>query len=393
MIDFTVSSVITTIIACNLFIVYIYIVLNSTKKIVAIGYDAIIISIILLIIRLAFPVEMLNISRNVYWSYNISKYLDAMWNEIGGTRIRVMHVPLFIWMFGFAIKSVYLIRETVRFDKYICKTAVDVTADKNVRKCLEKYKKKRLFRLIVLRTNKVESAQIAGLFVQKVLLPQDIELSDDNLELILRHEITHYNNCDLLLKFFVALMNCMFWWNPVTLLVRNETNEILEIRVDHEIASNKETTIKYMELLVASLNDKANKEKTPIMTLASNKSILKKRFEYMTSSGKVSFKRYFYLLITVCFFVLSYIFIFEPYYDNPDFGMEEGAISLNRYNAYMVHKSDGTYDIYYKDRFWGNITEMDESLEPLDVINEKDDWKKRIAYMFVTPDRFEKMDE
>ena len=355
--------------------------LSSTKKIVAIGYNAIIISIILLIIRLAFPVEMLNISRNVYWSYNISKYLDVMWNEIGGTRIRVAHVLLFIWMFGFAIKSAYLIRETVRFDKYICKNVVDVTADKNVRKCLEKYKKKRLFRLIVLRTNKVESPQIAGLFVQKVLLPQDIELSDDNLELILRHEITHYNNCDLVLKYFVALMNCMFWWNPVTLLVRNETNEILEIRVDHEIASNKETTIKYMELLVASLNDKANKEKTPIMTLASNKSILKKRFEYMTSSGKVSFKRYFYLLMTVCFFVLSYIFIFEPDYVDEDVLEEEGAVYLTPENSYMIHKSDGTYDIYYKDAYFGSISQMDESFERINVINERDKW-----YEYLLPD-------
>jgi len=393
MIDFTVSSVITTIVVCNLFIILVYWQTKDAGKVIDIGFDVIIISIILATVRMILPLEMLEVSHNIYLSNTISEIIVKFDSGINDTNFRLSYLFLLVWFIGTFFKIIYLIYDYRIYKNQVVMQSVDITDGDNIKRIVQKYKRRYILSLKICKTKYVESPEIFGLFRQTILLPEDNEWSDEELEFVLAHEIAHYNNGDLFIKLLVSLMNCVFWWNPATLMLRNKINEMLEIRADDDAIKSSHKKIKYMEFLIKEIKKEVKVDDAPIMALISDDSCMKKRFDYMVKKRKTTFRRYGYIGTVVALFLMSYIIIFEPYYDNPDFGMEEGVISLNRYNAYMVHKLDGTYDIYYKDRFWGNITEMDESLEPLDVINEKDDWEKRIAYMFVTPDRFEKKDE
>lgn len=56
--------------------------------------------------------------------------------------------------------------------------------------------------------------------------------SDTELYYILKHELTHYINKDIIIKLIFSFINCLFWWNPFVFLLRSEINQILEIKCD-----------------------------------------------------------------------------------------------------------------------------------------------------------------
>ncbi|MGI6008492.1 MAG: M56 family metallopeptidase, partial [Ruminococcus sp.] len=58
-----------------------------------------------------------------------------------------------------------------------------------------------------------------GLFRKVILLPEDYCQDDDELYYALLHEYTHFVNRDILVKFLMQVICCVFWWNPCIYLM------------------------------------------------------------------------------------------------------------------------------------------------------------------------------
>ena len=77
---------------------------------------------------------------------------------------------------------------------------------------------------------------VTGFIKAKIYLP-DIEMEDDVLKLILKHEYQHFKSLDSYIKAFYTSLSIVFWWNPIVHIFLRELDRLLEIRCD-EVVTN-----------------------------------------------------------------------------------------------------------------------------------------------------------
>ena len=97
----------------------------------------------------------------------------------------------------------------------------------------------------------VTSPLLLGLRKPKILLP-DIELSPEELSMIIRHELIHFRQRDILAKFIILLATALHWYNPIIWLSSKAISLQCEISCDNEtmINTNAEQRQQYSETLI-----------------------------------------------------------------------------------------------------------------------------------------------
>ena len=86
------------------------------------------------------------------------------------------------------------------------------------------------FRIVMSET--IVSPCIFGIFRPYIVLPKGMDIDDQNLYFIIKHELVHYYNGDLFLKFVLSFLKIVYWWNPLIYLLYNQLVRLLEINTD-----------------------------------------------------------------------------------------------------------------------------------------------------------------
>ncbi len=83
----------------------------------------------------------------------------------------------------------------------------------------------------------VDSPMLTGVFCPVVYIPRK-SLTENELTLVYSHELTHYKHKDLLIKWFVCVINAINWFNPCMYLLMRNLNEACEIYCDEAVTKN-----------------------------------------------------------------------------------------------------------------------------------------------------------
>ena len=133
-------------------------------------------------------------------------------------------------------------------------------------------------------TSRVVSPVLTGFFKQKLILP-DIDMAEDELELILRHEGVHRRRRDIWYKAAVALVRALHWFNPAAYWMERTIGEACEYACDEAVtkAMAPAEKLRYSQMIlhVASC-------RTPALALGFSDSAkqLKRRFLHMNTPRK-----------------------------------------------------------------------------------------------------------
>ena len=133
-------------------------------------------------------------------------------------------------------------------------------------------------------TSRVVSPVLTGFFKQKLILP-DIDMTEDELELILRHEGVHRRRRDIWYKAAVALVRALHWFNPAAYWMERTIGEACEYACDEAVtkAMAPAEKLRYSQMIlhVASC-------RTPALALGFSDSAkqLKRRFLHMNTPRK-----------------------------------------------------------------------------------------------------------
>lgn len=65
-----------------------------------------------------------------------------------------------------------------------------------------------------------------------------VKISDNNMRMVLLHELTHYKRKDLLVKWFAVLVNAVHWFNPLCYLACTALSEACEVSCDMSVTKN-----------------------------------------------------------------------------------------------------------------------------------------------------------
>lgn len=139
-------------------------------------------------------------------------------------------------------------------------------------------------------SDNITSPFMVGIFKPTLILP-GVNLNDSQLNCILAHEITHYKRKDILYKWFLSIVKCIHWFNPIVFYISRQINNECEVSCDLAVVNkmNKEQKIEYMNTILSLITAK-RQITTMAAKIVSNKNNLKRRFTMINSKFIISKK-------------------------------------------------------------------------------------------------------
>ncbi len=150
-------------------------------------------------------------------------------------QIRLFDLIAYIWAFGVLIFLLAVIISYFRFLYRMSKNAVKISGNKIFSEVKGDLKIKRQIRLKALTD--IGSPMLAGVLLPTVYIPCR-SIPDDNMRMVLLHELTHYKRKDLLVKWFAVLVNAVHWFNPLCYLACAALSEACEVSCDMSVTKN-----------------------------------------------------------------------------------------------------------------------------------------------------------
>lgn len=217
-----------------------------------------------------------------------------------------------------------------------------------------------------------------GLFKKIILLPAK-DYSNEELFSVLVHEYAHFLNHDLWIKFLAKLFQCLFWWNPLIILLQHDLSQILEIKCDFTVRQvfSKFKKTAYMQTLIRVYEDESKpKENTHkgiiarILSLFSldtlfhgkfknlwrpfwkrekppEKTEIYERFDMLSNPGKpvTLFAQILFYILCAIVIVWSYSFVFQPFYEPPkeEIYTNSSVIMIDASKGYILKRRDGSF--------------------------------------------------
>jgi len=214
-------------------------------------------------------------------------------------------------------------------------------------------------------------------FKPYIILPK-IDLSDDELRIILLHEWGHIKDKDILTRYIVDIICYIFWWNPLVYLFRKNFSFVGELKNDMYAVSNNKDFDHYLDSL-RQLFLYREKMKRPAEDVDTDKfaGINLEDIERMQilalrnrTSTKGTIANVLSSAVIAILFVASYMFLIQPaFWESPDVSNisecfmneynEDGGIFRSEENL-IVDNEDGTFSLYIGGVFVGYATEIPE---------------------------------
>ncbi len=91
--------------------------------------------------------------------------------------------------------------------------------------------------------SKISSPMMLGFFKPIILLPQ-INYSNEEKSIILKHELTHKKRGDIWYKLLLVIANAVHWFNPIVYIMVHRANRDLEYSCDDLVISGMDTDYK-----------------------------------------------------------------------------------------------------------------------------------------------------
>ena len=150
-------------------------------------------------------------------------------------QIRLFDLIAYIWGAGVLI---FLLVVMISYFRFLCrknKNAVKISDNKIFSEVKKELKIKRHIRLKA--SSDIGSPMLVGILFPTVYIPC-LEIPDNNMRMVLLHELTHYKRKDLLVKWFAILVNAVHWFNPLCYLACAALSEACEVSCDMSATKN-----------------------------------------------------------------------------------------------------------------------------------------------------------
>lgn len=207
---------------------------------------------------------------------------------------------------------------------------------------------------------------IKGVVEPTIVLPE-IDYNDTELKQVFMHEWQHFHNKDPWCKLITNLLCCIFWWNPLVYLLREQVEETLEVRCDFCVLAqlDEEQRDLYSQMIVDAYHTALTwQSRIPSNSFGfvqarehpvkKKKSPTVRRFELTLSYEEVERKRktsgIVLCVAIVLVFALSYTMVFQPRMRPSNLDGLLNVAELSE-GSYLIDNGDGTYSLYLEGEY------------------------------------------
>jgi len=354
---FDFSTVYTAFWTSNLLLMLIAVIICNKKVMINAGYKLITIFLGLTAIRFMLPFEV-PFATSIPLPQGISRISVFLFTPLFAIRdvdVTPMQLILLIWLLGVIVQGYRCYRSNRGMYLYLFTYGRNVTKDPCYEELMKEICGKQASAFSIFEVENLKTPLIFGLFRPYLLIPADYDCTDRELRYVLMHEVSHFRHHDLLTKFLVQLLSIIYWWNPFGYMLCDQTDLVLEMRIDDVVAGlNKEETTEYLDYLLdlAEYQD-ALFDLFPMGNIIAmskgHKKVLTKRFQ-MLMQGKRK-KNWVLNLLLICMvgsiYILSYLYALEARASVSD--IDKNAFPISSINSYIIDNGNGTYDLYLSD--------------------------------------------
>lgn len=206
------------------------------------------------------------------------------------TAARFFSVACLIWILGIFLSAVWRVYGYRNFTKAIRTNCVPVTDENVLAKSTEIQIRLRIgHRLPLYESISVNSPMLIGTIKPYIILPsallRELKSRENDICLILHHELVHYKRRDIWYKWLFQAVLCIHWFNPLVYLFNRRFNVDCELACDELVMTllSEEGREAYGNVLL-DVAEKNFQEKLssihrniPAMTLLEEKRTLKER--------------------------------------------------------------------------------------------------------------------
>lgn len=340
------SSLFMSLLFGNTFIVLMALLLKRNKVISKFNINFIVTCLMLIIIRLALPIE-LYIAKTVPCQVilpDIRRFLSA---PIGLTNHSLINVFLYVWWTMVIVKIIAFYTKHRKAQRLL--ERIDQYQEKNINDILDtvcrEYACKNPFK--VRKIDAYRSPFIVGLVHPTIVLTQSA-FECKNLEFIIRHEAEHFFHKDLWIKYLVEVICIIYWWNPFVYILKKEFDSVLELRNDVCVTEklNEDKKLEYLNCLldIAKMNYRYE-DKNLFLAFSRGAKIgnLEQRFDFILNKYATDRRHIYpiYLVASIMVMIMSFSFILEAY--RIDVPVESSTFAITPENAYILEKDNQFY--------------------------------------------------
>lgn len=184
------------------------------------------------------------------------------------------------WAAGIALFLLYHLIGYFTFKKSVLRFSKPVE-EQHIAELWNEIKKevgvRRSVRLLICK--KTQSPMMSGFFKPLLLLP-DLDYSDADMKIILKHELIHYARKDIWYKLLLVCANAVHWFNPLVYLMTAASNRELEMACDSELVKDSDNAFRkqYSETILSAIH-KGNQRQAMFSTyFYGGKNTMKERF-------------------------------------------------------------------------------------------------------------------
>lgn len=213
-----------------------------------------------------------------------------------------------IWIIGTIIMILWLIITNIILNLKLNKNRYkDERVENILEKCKNKMNLKRKFNIVI--NDIISTPALFGIFKVKILIPKEIlKLSDENLEYILLHELSHYKRKDIWINYILLFIQSIHWFNPVIWICFKLFRNDLELATDEYALKylNENKYKSYANALLETLSISINSKFAPsLIGMVDNKENIKRRIIMIKSLEIFKKKK---VIITIICIVLIIVF-------------------------------------------------------------------------------------
>ena len=353
-----------SVIISSIFILILYFLRKRTFFLINFGVESLLLLFILCVIRMIIPFEfpVQKVINDPYIYATIMRPY-VFFNKY---HVYLFYVLIIIWLVGMCFFTYRLLKKLNESYSYLQSINKAYSSIGEEILSLLNHKKK----LSIFQSSDIDVPFVAGLLHPTIYIPE-YKYTKNQLYYIVLHEYIHYKNKDLWVKLFCNVFCIIFWWNPVVYLLPKDLNNILELKCDAILSRDftDDEKIKYLNTLLETLrNMNKNISKKDIFFTSAfihphQENFTKQRFIYMLqSSNKATIcskiTNIVSILLLCLFFIMSYYFILQPYYETPNSELWEAGTNdvINSSNSYLIQKDSETYELYCNGKIVAEIS-------------------------------------
>lgn len=351
MLNYSFSTVMMTVLTSNLLIAVIVGCFRNRKILLSTGYKLIFAILVLAALRFLFPFE-LPFARNIYfpkWLSAVLVFVQHPFFTLGPVGVSLWLVFECVWAGGTVYHFRRFRRRKAELKRFLLRYGRNVSREEPYRTMMEEICGGRRTPIWVLRVPYYGTPVQCGTLHPYIVLPAQLDVSEEELYYVLRHEAAHYYHHDALIKDIVSIICIIYWWNPLCRYLARQMDITLEMRVDDSLVKGSDaewesycSALKHIgEVLRRRLDLPGAKSALP---LAQGEDL---EYRYSMMRGGQRRKGALFSALSgfaAAAFLLSYSFTLEAHYMPSWTAAELDQGAPEEY--YLVPLANGYYDVY-----------------------------------------------